>query len=306
LNARTAQNYSGGINQPQRGITQPNPMQTAIAPPKKHEVRQTALTAFRNHWPEYLIEAAALGLFMISACIFTVLLEHPSSPVQQALDESAGIRRGLTGIAMGLTAIAIVRSPWGQRSGAHMNPSITLTYFSLGKVDRWDAVFYILFQFTGGVTGVAVANLLIGPPLRHSAVNYAVTMPGPGGALIAFIAEFAISLSMMLTILTTSNSRQLTRFTPFFAGGLVAVFITFEGPLSGMSMNPARTFGSAVSAAEWTALGVYFTAPLAGMLLASVLYRLRHGAQGVFCAKLHHTNNQRCIFRCRFGELDAF
>jgi aquaporin Z len=136
-------------------------------------------------------------------------------------------------------------------------------------------------------------------------VNYAVTMPGPRGSAIAFVAEFAISLLMMTTILSVSNSRRLTRYTPFFAGMLVAAFITFEGPLSGMSMNPARTLGSALSADEWTALGIYFTAPVAGMLLASMLYRLRYGVHGVFCAKLHHTNNKRCIFRCRFGELDA-
>ena len=206
---------------------------------------------------------------------------------------------------MGLTAIGIIRSPWGQRSGAHMNPAVTLTFLTLGKVAPWDAFFYVLFQFLGGATGVMVASALIGLPLEHSAVNYVVTAPGPAGPQIAFIAEFAISMLLMSTILWVSNSQRLSRHTPLFAGALVATFIAVEAPLSGMSMNPARTFGSAFSANEWTAVWIYFTAPTAAMLFASVIYRFRRGVHAVFCAKLHHCNSQPCIFRCRYGDLNA-
>jgi len=264
-----------------------------------------ALTAMRAHWPEYLMEAAALGTFMISACVFGVLLEHPSSPIHAALEGAAMLRRVLTGVAMGLTAIGIIYSPWGQRSGAHMNPAVTFTFLTLGKIAPWDAVFYMVFQFLGGVAGVAVASLLIEPALQHSAISYVVTTPGPYGTRVAFLAEFAISMLLMGTILWVSNSRRLSRFTPLFAGALVALFISFEAPLSGMSMNPARTFGSALCADEWTALWIYFTAPPAAMLLAAILYRFRRGAHRVFCAKLHHCNSQRCIFNCRYGDLHA-
>jgi len=215
------------------------------------------------------------------------------------------LRRVLTGVAMGLTAIGIIYSPWGKRSGAHMNPAITLSFLTLGKIAPWDAVFYIVFQFLGGVAGVAVASLLIGPALQHSAISYVVTTPGPYGTRVAFLAEFAISMLLMGTILWVSNSRRLSRFTPLFAGALVALFISFEAPLSGMSMNPARTFGSAFCADEWTALWIYFTAPPAAMLLAAMLYRFRRGAHRVFCAKLHHCTSQRCIFNCRYGDLHA-
>src|SRR5438094_5660031 len=77
--------------------------------------------ALQQHWPEYLMEAAELGAFMLSACAFTVLLWHPASPVHQAIANPT-LRRTLTGVAMGLTAIAIIYSPWGKRSGAHFNP----------------------------------------------------------------------------------------------------------------------------------------------------------------------------------------
>ena len=269
------------------------------------EALAEANRAFRNHWPEYLIEAAALGVFMLSACVFAVLLEHPMSPLHQSLEDSAFPRRILMGIAMGLTALGIISSPWGRRSGAHMNPSVTLAFFSLGKISLWDALFYVAFQFAGGIAGMAVANALIGPPLQHSAVNYVVTGPGPQGPAIAFAAEFAISLVLMITVLIVSNSHSLSRLTPAFAATLVAAFITFEAPLSGMSMNPARTFGSAFQANEWTALWVYFTAPVAGMLFAATLYRARRGAHSVFCAKLHRCDGKRCIFHCRYGAFHA-
>ena len=263
------------------------------------------VAALRNHWPEYFMEAAALGTFMVSACVFGVLLEHPSSPLNQALVGAAMVRRVLAGIAMGLTAIGIFYSPWGQRSGAHMNPAVTLTFLSLGKIAMWDAIFYIASQFCGGIAGVLVAAVLIGPPLQHAAVNYVATVPGPSGVRVAFAAEFIISGVMMSMVLWVSNSRRLSRFTPLFAGALIATFITFEAPLSGMSMNPARTVGSAFSADEWTSLWLYCVAPAAAMLFASMLYRLRRGVHAVFCAKFHHCNNQPCIFNCRYGDLHA-
>src|ERR1043165_7140918 len=105
--------------------------------------------AAREHWPEYLIEAAALCDFMLSAVFFTALLNHPTSPVQ--LGNHAILRRALSGMAMALTAICIIYSPWGQRSGAHMNPALTLTFFRLGKIHPCDAFFYLSAQFFGGL-----------------------------------------------------------------------------------------------------------------------------------------------------------
>jgi aquaporin Z len=145
--------------------------------------------------------------------------------------------------------------------------------------------------------------VLIGEPLRDSAVNYAVTTPGPDGVFVAMIAELAISAILMSVVLVVSNSPRLSRFTPLFAGTLVAIYISIEAPVSGMSMNPARSLGSAVLANEWTALWIYFVGPPLGMLLAAQLYRVTHGQSKIFCAKLHHHNSARCIFRCNFGAM---
>jgi aquaporin Z len=258
-------------------------------------------SALRVHWPEYLIEAAALGTFMVSACFFTVVLEYPASPVRQAI-ASDFLRRALTGLAMGLTAIMIIYSPWGKRSGAHLNPSITLTFLRLRKVAPWDALFYIAAQFVGGIVGVGIAALALRSSLSHPATRYAVTVPANGGPAVAFIAELIISFALMTVVLNATNTQRFARYAGLFAGALVATYITLEAPFSGMSMNPARTFGSAFHAHIWTSLWVYFTAPILGMLIASELYIRTRGSQAVICAKLHHQNNQRCIFNCGYRE----
>jgi aquaporin Z len=257
------------------------------------------IDALRNHWPEYLMEAAGLGLFMISACVFTVLLEHPASPVRQAI-ASPLLRLVLIGIAMGLTAIGIIYSPWGKQSGAHINPSVTLAFFRLGKIEPWDAFFYVCAQFAGALAGVLLSAAAVGSWIADPSVNYAVTVPGPGGQGVAFLAELVISFGLMIAILTLSNIHRLARFTGLVAGVLVATYISMEAPISGMSMNPARTFGSALPAQFWTALWVYFTAPPLGMLLAAEAYLRVRGAHQVLCAKLDHDNDKRCIFRCNF------
>jgi aquaporin Z len=255
--------------------------------------------ALKQHWPEYLMEAAELGIFMVSACLFTALIWHPASPVRQGI-ENPMLRRVLTGVAMGLTAVAIIYSPWGKRSGAHFNPSVTLTFFRLGKIEPWDAFFYMLAQFVGGVLGVLLAAELLGASIKHPAVHYAATLPGAGGPRGAFVAEFFIAFGLMSVVLIVSNTQRVARFTGLFAAALVASYISLEAPLSGMSMNPARSFGSALPARLWDSLWIYFTAPPLGMLLAAQVYVWARGAGGVICAKLHHANDKRCIFRCGY------
>ena len=237
---------------------------------------------------------------MISASLFTILLWHPSSPVLNVIPNPF-VRRMLIGMAMGGTAIALIFSPLGKRSGAHFNPAVTLTFWRLGKVKNWDAVFYIVAQFIGGIAGVMIVALFARMALAHPAVNYVATLPGPHGTAIAFVAELVIAFILMTVVLNVSNTPHVARFTGLFAGVLVATFITLEAPFSGMSMNPARTFGSAFVGHLWTGLWIYFTAPLLAMQLAAWLYLRRQGT--VHCAKYHHHNNQRCIFNCRFADL---
>jgi aquaporin Z len=255
--------------------------------------------SLRKHYPEYLMEAAGLGLFMISASVFTTLLQHPDSPIHLFFVDPL-FRRFLIGVAMGLTAIALIYSPWGKQSGAHFNPIVTFTFCRLGKVKPIDAVYYILAQFVGGLLGIFLAARLLGAAIAHPTVHYVVTAPGSMGAGVAFLAETIIAFGMMTMVLQVSNTPKLARFTGIFAGILIATYITVEAPLSGMSMNPARSLASAIPAQHWSDIWIYFTAPFCGMLLAAEIYVRVKGRRAIRCAKLHHQNNRRCIFLCGY------
>ena len=121
-----------------------------------------------SHWPEYLIEAGAIATFMISAAVFAAILYHPSSPASTAIHNDV-LRRGLMGLAMGLTAVLIIYSPWGQRSGAHMNPAVTLTFFRLGKVARLDGSPYQIWDGRLGLLGASSAQIwdIVAARLNH-------------------------------------------------------------------------------------------------------------------------------------------
>jgi len=273
---------------------------TTVGPPVPSHAGYpwTAARSLRDHWPEYAIEAGALGTFMVSAALFSTLFDYPASPLHRAITDP-DLRRMLIGIAMGLTAVGLIYSPWGKRSGAHMNPAVTLTFLRLGKVRGWDAIFYVLAQFVGGTLGVLLAAGVLGHAFADPPVNYAATLPGTAGVPVAFAAELGISTLMMLTILTVSNDARLEKLTGLFAGALVATYITFEAPISGMSMNPARTFASALPGGIWSSFWLYLAAPLAGMQLGALLHRARTGPNGTACAKLIHAHDQRCI-HCGF------
>lgn len=251
--------------------------------------------SLRLHWPEYLMEAGEISLFMFCTCSFATLLQHPASPVRHFV-VSTIVRRALMGLAIGTTVMALIMSPWGKQSGGHINPAMTFAFYRLRKLRFWDALFYGVAQFSGATIGVALATYLLRGAPGHGAVRYAVTTPGVYGVAVAFAAELTISFILMITVLLVTNHEQLRRYAPYFVGSLYAVNITFETPLSGMSMNPARTFGPAAYGGYWHILWIYFIAPTVGMLAAAETFlRIRKGV-GPYCAKLHHANHEHCIF----------
>jgi len=254
----------------------------------------------RRHWPEYLMEAAGLGLFMIVAAICASILEHPASPIRQALCDPL-LRRTFMGLAMGATSIALVYSPMGARSGAHLNPATTLTFYRLGRVDGIDAAAYVAAQCAGGIGGIAVAAWLLSPWIAAPSVHYVATVPGRWGTAAALGAEIGITCLLMTVVLHVSNHPRWSRYTGLCAGVLVCIYIAIEAPVSGMSLNPARSLGPVLLTHEFDTLWIYGAGPLTGMLLAAEAFVRRLGPGAVRCAKLHHHTAARCIFHCRFG-----
>jgi aquaporin Z len=255
------------------------------------------LSPWRPKWRLYAFEALLLGAFMLSACTFTLLIEHPALPIRRMI-ESDVLRRAMIGIAMGGTAIALIYHPIGKRSGAHMNPAMTLSFLRLRKIDPRDAAGYIAGQFIGGATGVAVMAALAREWIGHPSVHFVATRPGAAGVLAAWAGEFLISFLLVGTVLAINQVPQLARYTGCVAGLLVALYITFEAPLSGMSMNPARTLASALSAHVWTGWWIYVTAPVLGMLSAVEAHARLARCPDRLCGRLSHCRRTPTIFAC--------
>ncbi len=255
----------------------------------------------RRHWPEYLLEAWGLGTFMVSAGTFTTLFAAPGSRFYIA---DPGLARGLIGVMMGLTAMAITYSPWGKQSGAHLNPAVTLTFLRLGKMAPIDSLGYVVAQLLGGLGGVLLTALVLGNLFTMPPVRYIVTVPGSWGVGVAFVSEVIIALGLMSTVLWSSNHARWHPYTGILAGCLVCLHVVIEAPLSGFGMNPARSLASALPAGVWTAFWVYVSAPLVGMLLAAEIYVRARGRERVYCGKLQHGHlDQPCLFYCNYRHL---
>jgi aquaporin Z len=248
------------------------------------------LTALKHNWSKYLIEAWALGMFMLSATFFAGVLGLPGWP-GSAIGEPV-LRRFLMGLAMGTTALALIYSPWGRLSGAHMNPALTLTFLSLKKIGRHDAAWYIVFQCIGGTCAMLLFSALFPGFAGAPEVDYVQTRPGIAGAGGAFLAEALISFGLMLTVLYSSNHEKTAPFTGVFAACLVALYITVEDPFSGMSMNPARTLASATAAGNFRHFWIYLTAPLLGMMGAAGIWKTWICRKPEFGCSFHGTTGE--------------
>ena len=178
-----------------------------------------------------------------------------------------------------------------------MNPAVALALLRLGKLNARDATGYAVAQFTGGVLGMAAGALLLGGAIADPNVHYVLTEPGAYGELGAWLGEFVIACVMMSVVLAANGVPRLAPHTGWFAAGLVALFVTFEAPLSGMSLNPARTLASALIANSWKGFWVYTTAPVAGMLVGVELRRWMTRDRAC-CGKLNHDASVRCFLEC--------
>ncbi len=227
--------------------------------------------SFNKNKKLYLMEALGLAIFMMSACFFGGLLEAKNSALHIAIP-NAFVRTGLMGVLMGSTALFIFYSPFTAPSGSHINPAVTITFWRLGKMCHWDAVFFIIFQFLGGTIAVYIMAALMGETLTSRPVNYVCTVPGKAGVAAAVLAEFIIAVVMITMVLFTSAHNNLKRYTRVFAGCLVCAYVIIAGPVSGFGMNPARTFASALPANTWTSFYIYLVVPPAGMLTAAEVF----------------------------------
>jgi aquaporin Z len=170
------------------------------------------------------------------------------------------------GIALtfGLVVFAIIAA-LGDVSGAHINPAVTLGFVAAGRFPlRW-AFFYLLAQFLGAtLASVVIQELWSGSP------TWGETIPRDSSTQ-AWVMEFILTAGLMFVILNVSTGAKEKGITAGMAiGSVVAVEALVGGPVSGASMNPARSFGPAVVSLNCQHLWIYLTAPVIGALLAVI------------------------------------
>lgn len=159
--------------------------------------------------------------------------------------------------------------------------------------------FYVVFQFLGAIAGIITAATILGEHFTNPPVRYIVTVPNPALWLLAIALEMFMSFGLMLMVLFVSNHNRLSQLTGIFAGLLVATYITLFAPISGMSINPARTFGSALPAQVWDYFWIYYFAPPLAMLAAAQVYLKLTGARKKYlCGKLCPNDETPCL--CTF------
>lgn len=240
----------------------------------------------------YVCELAGTALMLFWGVTAVALMWGAGSPVPPM--ENAALRRLVTGLLFAGGATAVVYSPLGQQSGAHINPAITLAFWRLGKIPGPDAAAYVVAQFIGAIIGVAAAGAAWGELVRS--VQYAVTLPGEGWQWMgAFLAEAISTFLLAFTIFICINKPRIARRTGLIAGSLVAFLVMIEAPVSGTSLNPARSFAPALFVPVFRDQWIYFVAPTLGAVLAAVVVRDRWGDTTV-CAKLYHTPKYPCPF----------
>jgi aquaporin Z len=231
--------------------------------------------ALRQHWRHYLVEAGGIMTFLAVSSTAAVVFHHPDSAVARALGPHEWVQRIGVGLVVGGLIVAMANSPWGRRSGAHFNPAVTLGFWQLGHIRTADALWYVLAQFAGALGAGLAMRWLLAPWFGHHRIHYNTTRPigAPHGWAPALGAEILISSVLMLGLLWALHSAKRKKWAGALAGLLLAVFVIVESPLSGMSLNPARTLGAAAAAGEWQGLWLYFLGPLLAMWATAEAYR---------------------------------
>jgi aquaporin Z len=237
------------------------------------------------HWVPWLCEYAGTALLLAGGLSAVFLDIGPHSPVAPVLPSSSA-RLLLTGLLFAGTGSLVALSPIGRRSGAHLNPAVTLAFWTQRKVHPHDLAGYVIAQVLGAITACALLRLAWG----HTAqvLHLGATQPGHGySSAQAAALESAMTASLVLMILLMTSSTRTARWTPLGNWLLVATLVWQGAPYTGTSLNPARSLGPALVAPLLANLWPYLVGPLAGALLAVAVFALFTGLN-TLTAKLFH------------------
>jgi aquaporin Z len=248
------------------------------------------------NWAEYTAElvGTAFNIFVgLSAVVFNF---GQGLPMEHLIPDKS-IRLLITGLIFSGSGALFAISPLGKLSGGHISSSVTLAFWAHGKMHGQDAVGYIVAQFIGAILG-AILMVSVWGKYAGSVYN-GMTLPGAGYALwFVFLAEVFVTFLLVLSIFLFVCNHRLMRWTPLMTWLLITAIVWQEAPISGTSLNPARSIGPAFVTGLWRDQWLYCIAPPLGALLAVAMFRLLSmGRRDVLSCKLCHVPHYRSIFK---------
>jgi len=235
----------------------------------------------------FMAEFLGTGLLLLAGLSIVIFMFGSGSPMAELIP-SVKLRQMITGFLFGSVGASIALSPIGKVSGAHINPAVTIVFWLFRKLEGRLAITYILSQLTGAVIGCL--PLLVWGQMGRS-IDFGVTVPGQGFTTqTAFLGEVITTFTMVLLLIVFIGFRQIRQFTPYMFPVLYAIMVPLEADISGISTNPARSFGPAVISGQWAAFWIYIAGPLTGALLASLAGSML--AKRITIAKLYHFDSE--------------
>ena len=247
------------------------------------------------NWAEYAAEACGTAFNLFVGLSAGIINFSPDFPMAHLIP-SPSLRLLVTGLIFAGSGSLFAISPLGKLSGAHINPSVSLAFFARGKMHGKDFAGYLIGQFLGGLAG---AWLLVGIWGAHAAnIHCGITAPGQGYPIwFVFLAEFGMTFALVFAIFIFLSEKWLMRWTPLMTWLLVAILVWLGGPISGTSLNPARSFGPSFVEWFWNSQWLYWVAPPLGGLGAVAVFYLMQPGRHVLTAKLFHVPHYPCIFK---------
>jgi aquaporin Z len=246
------------------------------------------------HWVEWGAEFLGTGLLLLGG-LSAVCLDFGSGGAVARAVPSHSARLLITGLLFAGTGSLMAISPWGRRSGAHLNPVVTLGFWLRGHVHPHDLAGYIVAQVLGAFAGTALVRLAWG----HVAlsVDLGVTQPGRGLNWLAAVGVEALMTAVLVsTIFAMVASARRARWTPLVLWPVIAILVWQGAPYTGTSLNPARSLAPAALLPHWTYYEVYVAGPVLGSLVAVALFALLPDVEAV-TAKLYHDTRYRSTLR---------
>lgn len=237
------------------------------------------------HWTPWLCEYLGTAILLAGGLSAVFLNFGTHSPIEPHLP-SHSLRLLLTGLLFAGTGSLVALSPLGRVSGAHLNPAVTLAFWTQRKVHPHDLAGYIAAQLAGALSAVLLLRVTWGRTALS--LHLGATQPGRGlTGLDAAGLETLMTASLVLMILLFTSNPRTARWTPLGNWLLVATLVWQGAPYTGTSLNPVRSLAPAVIAPLLGRLWVYLIGPMAGAVLAVAIFALFRNSH-TLTAKLFH------------------